>query len=264
MTVPLIGVVADRKPASSGAWVDIPTDGLPHSYLSAIEQAGAAPLVFPALDVHLDDPGRLLDRIDGLFLSGGRDVDPHLYGATPHPANDEPLRIRDELEIALAQQARERGMPVFGACRGMQVLNVALGGTLEQHLGDRVDLSPHRDVYGVHTAHSVTVAPGTLLDRITRDRDFDISSHHHQAVDRLGEGLIASASAPDGVVEAIETTDGGFCIGVQWHPEERLEPEGLALIRAFVGAARAYAQGRADGATAAPISAAAAVVESAS
>ncbi|MEI5583249.1 gamma-glutamyl-gamma-aminobutyrate hydrolase family protein, partial [Agromyces sp. CCNWLW208] len=99
-----------------------------------------------------------------------------------------------------------------------------------------------RDVYGVHTAHSVTVEPGTLLDRITRDRDFDISSHHHQAVERLGEGLIASATAPDGVVEAIETTDGAFCVGVQWHPEERLEPEGLALIRAFVGASWRYAR----------------------
>lgn len=246
MIVPLIGVVADRKAASSGAWVDIPTDGLPHAYLSAIELAGGAPVLFPSLQVHLDEPERLLDRIDGLFLSGGRDIDAELYGSEPHPANDEPLRIRDELEIELARLARERGMPIFGACRGMQLLNVALGGTLEQHLGDRVDLAPHRDVYGVHTAHPVAIAPGTLLGRITHDEEFEISSHHHQAVDRLGDGLVASASAPDGVIEAIEATDGSFCLGVQWHPEERLDPEGIALIRAFVDASRAWAQAHAS------------------
>lgn len=239
MIVPFIGVVADRKPASSGAWVDIPTDGLPHAYLSAIQQAGGAPLLFPSLDVHLADPGRLLDRVDGLFLSGGRDIDAELYGNEPHPSNDEPLRLRDELEIALTHVARERAMPIFGACRGMQLLNVALGGTLEQHLGDRVDLAPHRDVYGVHTAHPVSIAPGSLLRSITHDEEFEISSHHHQAVDRLGQGLVAAATAPDGVIEAIESTDGAFCLGVQWHPEERLDPEGIALIRAFVDACRA-------------------------
>jgi putative glutamine amidotransferase len=94
----------------------------------------------------------------------------------------------------------------------------------------------------VHTAHPVAIAPGTLLGRITHDEEFEISSHHHQAVDRLGDGLVASASAPDGVIEAIETTDGSFCLGVQWHPEERLDPEGIALIRAFVDASRAWAQ----------------------
>jgi putative glutamine amidotransferase len=246
MIDPLIGVVADRKPSSSGAWVDIPTDGLPHAYLSAIEQAGGAPVVFPSLRVHVDHPDRLLDRIDGLFLPGGRDIDARMYGTEPHPSNDEPLRIRDELEVALTRLARERGMPILGACRGMQLLNVALGGSLEQHLGDRIDLAPHRDVYGVHTSHRVRIEPGTLLRGITRDEAFDISSHHHQAVDRLGEGLVASATAPDGVVEAIETTDGSFCLGVQWHPEERLDPEGIALIRAFVDACRERARSAAE------------------
>ncbi|HET8778552.1 MAG TPA: gamma-glutamyl-gamma-aminobutyrate hydrolase family protein, partial [Agromyces sp.] len=141
-------------------------------------------------------------------------------------------------EIALTRGACERGMPVLGACRGMQVLNVALGGTLEQHLGDRLDLTPHRAEYGTHTSHPVTIAPGTLLSAITHEQEFDISSHHHQGVDVLGEGLIVSASAPDGVVEAIEAHDGSFCLGVQWHPEERLDPEGIALIRAFITAAR--------------------------
>ncbi|HEX6366203.1 MAG TPA: gamma-glutamyl-gamma-aminobutyrate hydrolase family protein [Agromyces sp.] len=238
MTVPLIGIVADRKSASSGAWVDIPTDGIPHAYVAAIQEAGGAPVLFPSIDVHLDDLARLLDLVDGLFLPGGRDLDAALYGSDAHPTNDPPLRVRDELEIALTRLARERGMPVLGACRGMQVINVALGGTLEQHLGDRLDLTPHRAEYGRHTSHPVSIAPGSLLSDITHELEFDISSHHHQGVDRLGEGLVASANAPDGVIEAIEATDGAFCLGVQWHPEERLDPEGIALIRAFIAAAR--------------------------
>ncbi|MCD2442578.1 gamma-glutamyl-gamma-aminobutyrate hydrolase family protein [Agromyces sp. SYSU K20354] len=237
MTVPLIGVVADRKSASYGAWVDIPTDAISHTYVSAIQEAGGAPILFPSIDVHVDDPERLIDLIDGLFLPGGRDLDAELYGSVAHPSNDQPLRVRDELEIALTRLARERDVPVLGACRGMQVLNVALGGTLEQHLGDRVDLTPHRHIYGEHTSHPVSIHSDTLLRSITHEAEFEISSHHHQGVDRLGEGLAVSASAPDGVIEAIEATDGAFCLGVQWHPEERLDPEGIALIRAFVVAA---------------------------
>jgi putative glutamine amidotransferase len=242
MTVPLIGVVADRKSASSGAWVDIPTDALAHAYISALQEAGGAPLMFPSLDVHLADPDRLLDLIDGLFLPGGRDVDAELYANEAHPSNDPPLRIRDELEFALVRGARDRGMPILGACRGMQVMNVALGGTLEQHIGDRLDLTPHRAVVGEKTEHPVAIHEGTLLYSITHESEFDISSHHHQAVDQLGEGLVASASAPDGLIEAIETTDGSFCLGVQWHPEERLDPEGITLIKAFISAARAHAR----------------------
>ncbi|MGW4930989.1 gamma-glutamyl-gamma-aminobutyrate hydrolase family protein [Agromyces sp. NPDC004153] len=241
MTVPLIGIVADRKAASYGSWVDIPTDAISHTYVSAVQEAGGAPIIFPSLDVHVDDPERLIDLVDGLFLPGGRDLDAELYGSVAHPTNDKPLRVRDELEIALTQLARERDIPILGACRGMQVLNVALGGTLEQHLGDRIDLTPHRNIYGEHTSHPVSILPDTLLRSITHEADFEISSHHHQGVDRLGEGLVVSASAPDGVVEAIETTNGAFCLGVQWHPEERLDPEGIALIRAFVQAARTRA-----------------------
>jgi putative glutamine amidotransferase len=238
MTLPVIGVVADRKSVTSGAWVDIPNDGLPHRYLAALEEAGGAPLLIPSLDVHLSEPERMLDRIDGLFLPGGRDLDADLYGSEAHPTNDQPLRIRDELEIALTQLAVDRGIPVFGACRGLQVINVAFGGTLEQHLGDRVDLAIHRDVVGTYTAHHVSIEPDSLLSSIAHAQSFEIASHHHQGVDQLGDGLVVSASAPDGVIEAIETSDGTFCLGVQWHPEERLDPEGLALIKAFIAAAR--------------------------
>ncbi|GAA1062046.1 gamma-glutamyl-gamma-aminobutyrate hydrolase family protein [Agromyces bracchium] len=245
MTAPLIAIVADRKTATSGAWVDIPTDGLPHTYVAAIEQAGGMPLVIPSLDAFLDDPDRVLDLVDGLFLPGGRDLDAALYGSAAHPANDPPFSLRDELEIALTRAARRRAIPVFGACRGLQVINVALGGTLEQHLGDRVDLTPHRDIVGTFTAHEVRLQPGTLLASLVHADAFDIASHHHQGVGALGDGLVASASAPDGVVEALEAGDGAFCLGVQWHPEERLDPEGLALVRAFVEAAREHAGARA-------------------
>ena len=238
MSVPVIGLVADRKSVTSGAWVDIPNDGLPHRYLAAIEEAGGAPLLIPSLDVHVDEPERVLDRIDGLFLPGGRDLDADLYGSEAHPSNDQPLRLRDELEIALTRLARERDMPIFGACRGLQVINVALGGTLEQHLGDRVDLTTHRDVVGEYTTHHVSIEPGSLLSSLTHEPWFEIASHHHQGVNELGDGLVVSATAPDGVVEAIESAEGAFCLGVQWHPEERLDPEGIALIRAFVAAAR--------------------------
>ena len=236
MTVPLIGIVADRKSASYGAWVDIPTDAISHTYVSAIQEAGGAPLLFPSIDVHVDDPGRLLDLVDGLFLPGGRDLDAALYASEAHPSNDTPLRVRDELEIALTQLARERGMPVLGACRGLQVINVALGGTLEQHLGDRLDLTPHRVEVGTHTSHPVAIEPGTLLSDITHELEFDISSHHHQGVDRLGEGLRVTGWATlDELPEAIEDPERGFVLGVQWHPEA---DERSRLVAALVEEAR--------------------------
>ncbi|MFH5821161.1 gamma-glutamyl-gamma-aminobutyrate hydrolase family protein [Georgenia sp. AZ-5] len=246
---PLILVVADRKSATTGAWVDVPTDGLPHSYLAAVEAAGGAPLVVPSLAVHADDPGRLLDLADGVFLPGGRDVHADAYGQDAHPDNDEPLPLRDALEIALIVSAHERHLPVLGACRGMQLINVALGGTLEQHLADRLDMAPHRGDVGTFASHDVVIREDSRLASVLPRRSFSIASHHHQAVDQLGMGLTASAWAPDGVVEAIETTSGPFCLGVQWHPEQQLAPEGLALFSAFVGEARAAATRRRAAAT---------------
>ncbi|NKX51220.1 gamma-glutamyl-gamma-aminobutyrate hydrolase family protein, partial [Arthrobacter deserti] len=194
-SVPLILVVADRKSASAGAWANIPNDALPHTYIAAVEQAGGVPVLLPPTEMLLENAERLLELADGVFLAGGRDLDAALYGRENHPLNDKPLRIRDDLEIALARGARDRGMPVLGACRGMQVLNVAFGGTLEQHLGDRLDMTPHRDVVGQFTSHPVTVVPGTRLASVLGPRSFPIAAHHHQAVETLGQGLIATAHA---------------------------------------------------------------------
>lgn len=237
---PSIGLVTDHKLSTTGSWINVPNDAIPHSYNRAIVEAGGVPVLFPPIEAYRDDPERALDLIDGLFLPGGRDLDAELYGQDAHETNDAPFRIRDEVEIALVLAARERGMPIFGACRGMQVLNVALGGTLTQHLDDEVDMTPHRDVVGVFTSHPVLPVSGTMLSELVGGDVFDIASHHHQAVDRLGNGLIASAAAPDGTVEALESADSTFCLGVQWHPEERLVPEGLAVVRAFIEAAQNY------------------------
>lgn len=239
---PRIAVVADRKVVTAGAWKDIPTDGLPHSYLTAIETAGGLPILFPSLDVALAGASSLLDLVDGLFLPGGRDIDAELYGADSHEQNDAPLRIRDELEIELVRHARRRNMPIFGACRGMQIINVAFGGTLTQHLAEVTELTPHRDVVGEFTKHPVQVTPNTLLASLAPQSEFSIASHHHQSVQDLGRHLVASAIAPDGIVEALEAPEGSFCLGVQWHPEEQLDVEGLNLIRAFIDEARRYSR----------------------
>lgn len=241
MTItPLIGLVADRKVVTVGQWIDVPNDAIPHSYVAAIQQSGGSPLLIPSVAVNLANVERIVDAIDGLFLPGGSDLDSDLYGEECHNENDQPLRERDDLELALVRRAVERGVPVYGVCRGMQLINVALGGTLEQHLGDRLDMTPHRDEIGTYTAHEVIPVAGSGLAGIVGTATFAIASHHHQAVAELGQGLVACAWAPDGVVEAIEAieaTGDRFLLGVQWHPEQKLPGAGLELFRAFVQAA---------------------------
>ena len=237
---PIIGLVADRKDVTTGPWIDVPNDAINHSYVTAISAAGGSPVLIPSTDVNLANVDRLLDAIDGLLLPGGADLDPELYGQLPHAENDPPLRIRDDLEIALTRRAVELGVPVYGVCRGMQVLNVALGGTLEQHLDDRLDMTPHRNVVGTFTSHLVQPVAGTRLARAVGTKELTITSHHHQAVQHLGRGLIPSAAAPDGVIEAVEVAGSQFVLGVQWHPEENLPGGGSALFEAFIRAAASF------------------------
>ena len=206
-------------------------------YVQAILRAGGLPVVLPPLIPELAGP--LLDGVDGLCIPGGPDIHPRHYGAIPHEMLGPTEGELDMFERALVWEALERGTPLLGICRGAQMINVALGGTLHQHLPACVpDALPHRqDVDMSQTTHPVRVARDSLLAGVLGER-VAVNSLHHQAVDRLGEGLVAVAWAPDGVVEAIEGTGDGFVVGVQWHAEGLAEqPEERRLLEAFVATA---------------------------
>ena len=201
--------------------------------------------MLPPQPVDAEIASRILDGLDGLIITGGRDVVPAGYGQQPHPATDEAVadnRQRDALEFALVDGAIRRGMPVLGICRGAQVINVALGGTLHQHLPDVIGHTRHQQGNAVFSTSAVRTVPGTRLAALIGESS-DAQCYHHQAIDRLGEGLIVSAQDSDGVIEAVEIPGDNFVLAVQWHPEERLDD--LRLFAAVVEAAAAYATGRA-------------------
>jgi putative glutamine amidotransferase len=231
-----IGITATVDRARWSHWDD--TVALsPLAYAQAVQRAGALPMVLPPDDEAAEAPDDLLDRIDGLILSGGRDVDPGSYGATPHPMTGEGQPERDRFELALAHRALERGMPVLGICRGGQMLNVALGGTLHQHLPDVVGDEHHLETPGTFSEHEVELEPGSLAARAAEAERITVMSHHHQGVDELGEGLNATGHAlPDGLVEALESTEHEFALGVLWHPEADTRSK---IVAALVGAATA-------------------------
>ncbi|HEU5370842.1 MAG TPA: gamma-glutamyl-gamma-aminobutyrate hydrolase family protein [Gaiellaceae bacterium] len=230
---PVIGVTTYLVPAAWGAW-NMEAALVPADYVRAVVAAGGAPLLVP--------PGaplpETLDVVDGLVFSGGSDLDPELYGATPHAETVGIFRERDDFELALMQAALDRDVPMLAICRGSQVLNVALGGDLEQHVPDRVGTQLHREVPGVFSEHDVEVFEGTRLGSILGDRH-DVKSHHHQGFGRLGSGLREAARAPDGTLEALEDPARRFTIGVLWHPEAG---EDHALFEALVAEARARRQ----------------------
>lgn len=234
-TRPVIGLVSDSRPASFGAWSDVGVDLVWSHYTEAIERAGGAALVSPPRGYLAADPGLLLSRVDGLLLTGGRDIDASSYGAEAHPENDAGDAIRDAVETALARAALEWRTPVLGVCRGMQVLNLVTGGSLQQHLEDPEGI--HRGEPGAFVSHSVDVEPGSLLAGVVGSETTEIRSHHHQGLAEIGAGLRVSGRSRDGVVEAFEGGDGGFCLAVLWHPEEDLDGGGLAIYEALVEAA---------------------------
>ena len=204
-------------------------------YMKAIERAGGLPVVLPPMD-HAAI-GVLLERLDGLCLSGGPDLDPEAYGERPHRMLGEVEPDLDAFELALAQEADARGMPVLGICRGAQALNIARGGTLHQHVADVVgEAIPHRqtEVARVPT-HLVVVDADTKLGQIAGPGELAVNSFHHQAVDRLGRDLRVTSHATDGLVESIEDPDpGAFLLGVQWHAEALTDARNLALFQALV------------------------------
>lgn len=235
---PLIGVCAALEPARWAVW-DMPADLLPRMYVEAVQQAGGAAVLLPVDQGWIDRPDDALDAIDGLLLAGGSDVDPASYGAEPHPKTVGVLPLRDACEIALLRAALERDMPVLGICRGMQLMNVARGGTLIQHLTDFVGDRRHQPKLGDFegTGHPVVLTKGSAVAGAAGATELVAPSHHHQAVDRLGEGVVISGrSVSDDLPEALELAGSSFAIGVQWHPEA---DENDRMIPALVKAARA-------------------------
>jgi putative glutamine amidotransferase len=215
MARPLIGITSYSEPEVSwGAWT-LPAALIPTMYVEAIERAGGRPLLVPPSEDAVEET---LDALDGLLFSGGSDLDPVVYGASPHPETNGIRPRRDAGELALLTAALERDMPVLAVCRGSQVLNVALGGDLVQHLPEVVGDDKHKVTPGVFAEHDVDVSPESRLGSLIGDRA-PVKSHHHQGFGRLGAGLHAVAQAEDGTVEALEDPARRFAVGVLWHPE---------------------------------------------
>lgn len=213
------------------------------SYMRAIERAGGLPVALPPLANENVDP--LLDQLAGLLLTGGPDLDPACYGASPHPELGPVDHDVDVFEIALCRNAERRGMPILGICRGSQLLNVARGGTLYQHLPDitRGAVEHGQAEPGDRTTHEVRVAPDSGLAQTTGGGPVSVNSFHHQGIDRLGVDLRAVAWAQDGVIEAVEDSGGRFVLGVQWHAETLVDgAEQLALFERLVAAAELTAE----------------------
>jgi putative glutamine amidotransferase len=232
MTRPLIGICAAVERAHFGVWEDEPAALVPISYVRSVEAGGGMPALLPPDQASAESPDDLLDRIDALVLGGGADIDPGSHGADPHPETTGTHPERDSFELALGRRALEREMPLLGICRGMQILNVACGGTLDQHLPERLGHERHRPVPGRWAEHEVRLEPCSLAARSAGSERLVIKSHHHQGVGELGDGLEATGwDMDDEVIEAIELPDGGFTLGVLWHPEE--DPDDR-VIPAFI------------------------------
>jgi putative glutamine amidotransferase len=225
-----VGICAAIEQVRWGPW-DSVVAMAPRAYADAVQNAGGLALILPPDDGAIENPDQLLDRVDALLLAGGSDVDPASYGAKRHPETHGTRPERDRFELALAHRALERDMPVLGICRGMQMLNVARGGTLEQHLPDAVGHGNHRHTPGTFGDHEVRLEPGSLAHRAAGAETVPVKSHHHQGIGELGEGLsVTGWSVEDETVEAIELPDRRFALGVLWHPEEDMKSRVIATL----------------------------------
>jgi putative glutamine amidotransferase len=233
---PLIGITSYAEEIRWGVWTE-DAALVPLAYVRAVEHAGGRPLVVPPSEDGLEET---LDALDGVIFSGGGDLDPELYGAEPHDATDEPRSERDAAELRLLEAALDRDMPVLAICRGSQLLNVARGGDLVQHLPETVGHEQHRHDPGSFSDHDVKVAADSRLGGLLGERA-PVKSHHHQGYGRIGSGLREVAWAEDGVVEGLEDADKRFALGVLWHPEEGQD---FALFQGLVDEARRYREER--------------------
>jgi putative glutamine amidotransferase len=231
---PTVGVTASLETVRYADWAD-PAAFVPLAYARAVQRAGARALVLAPDEEDVGDPVAVLDMLDALIVSGGSgDVDPHLYGEEPHPRTKPVEPVRDRYELALVRAAAERDLPMLGICRGMQVINVAYGGKLEQHLPDALGHDRHAHTPGVFSDHEVRLEPGSLAARAAGDELVPVKSFHHQGIKEVGGGLAVSGHATiDETVEAIEDPNRSFVLGVLWHPEE---DERSRLIGAVVDA----------------------------
>jgi putative glutamine amidotransferase len=236
MTRPIVGITTYITPASFGVW-DLVSALVPADYVHAVERAGGRALLVPPTTLGIEET---LDALDGLIFSGGSDLGPDLYGQEPHPETFGVVPERDDAELALLRAALERDLPVLAICRGSQVLNVALGGDLVQHLPDVVGDERHKHQPGTFSEHEVEIDPASRLGSLIGSRA-PVKSHHHQGIAKLGQGLHAAARDDDGNVEAVEDPTRRFAVGVLWHPEAG---EDARLFEALVDEATAYRRQR--------------------
>ena len=235
---PIIGVTVDAEAA--GGYSKLPWYALRQNYASAIARAGGLPLALPHETALAED---YLDLIDGLVVTGGAfDVDPALFGADSRHAAVTLKPGRTDFELAMVRGALERDMPLLGICGGQQLLHVALGGALYQHVPDEApsDIAHEQPNPRTEPGHDVLVEPETLLHRIVGAARMSVNSAHHQAAKDCPAGVVVSGRAPDGLIEAIEAPDRRFCVGVQWHPEYEIDPGDAMILRAFVTAANGH------------------------
>jgi putative glutamine amidotransferase len=228
---PLIGIGANMVRAKWAVW-DRPATLMAQTYIDLMTAADCIPVLLPP------QPGieETVHRLDGLLLPGGGDLDPELYGAPRHSETGRLNPRRDAAEVALAGEAIRTGLPVLGVCRGLQVLNVVLGGTLHQHLPDITGHQGHEPEPGVFGAQPVRLEPGSQIAKIMDGDTATVPCHHHQAIDRIGAGLTVTARSEDGIIEAAELADHPFAVAVQWHAEES-GGRADSLFRALVEAA---------------------------
>jgi putative glutamine amidotransferase len=229
---PIIGITTYVVPAKWSYW-ELDAALVPAAYVDAVARAGGRAVLVPPTSDGIDET---LDAVDGLIFSGGADLDPELYGQEAHPETFGIQEERDRAELALLEGALERDMPVLAICRGSQVLNIARGGDLVQHLPDVVGDEKHKHTPGTFADHEIELEDGTRLATLLGDRA-PVKSHHHQGFGRIGDGLRVAAHAEDGTIEAVEASDRRFALGVLWHPEAG---EDMKLFKELVEQAGSY------------------------